>query len=278
MMTLGIDIGGSSIKLATIHQGEVLWKEQSATYSDPAPNQLISVLQQVLEPHKGDFDAIGLCVPGIVDPKRCKITLSVNLPKLAGVSLDDLIARAIGKPARQTKIFNDTVAAAADLIVAKKLTSRVLVLAIGTGVGAAVMDEGKPLETEPGSPGHIGQIDVSLGDHPPIGPDNGAGSLEAYLGAPALIRAYGSMESFFQNVKVSDDPIRALIRAVRICHAIYRPQHVILAGGIGLRLKHLSSELQNRINENLTKVALKNWTLSTAEHDFHAAIGAARMA
>ncbi|MBV9490447.1 MAG: MFS transporter, partial [Verrucomicrobia bacterium] len=61
-------------------------------------------------------------------------------------------------------------------------------LALGTGVGAAVLDDGVPLRVDGDSPGHLGQIDVSLDDRAPIGPDGGAGSLEGYLGVPAIRR------------------------------------------------------------------------------------------
>ena len=58
----------------------------------------------------------------------------------------------------------------------------------------------------------------------PIGPDGGAGSLEAYIGVPALMRQYGSMDAFFGRLQIMDAPMQALARAIRICHAIYRPQ------------------------------------------------------
>jgi hypothetical protein len=55
-------------------------------------------------------------------------------------------------------------------------------------VGASVLDEGgKFLHVSGESPGHFGQLDVSLETDPPIGPDGGAGSLEAYIGTAALI-------------------------------------------------------------------------------------------
>ena len=73
-------------------------------------------------------------------------------------------------------------------------------------------------------------------------------------------------------------PLSALVRAIRICHAIYRPDHIILAGGIGVRLLPLISKMKQACDVNLTKIAKEKWTLSAGEHDFHAALGAARLA
>jgi predicted NBD/HSP70 family sugar kinase len=86
------------------------------------------------------------------------------------------------------------------------------------------------------------------------------------------------MENFFTNAKASDGSIKALVRAIRICHAIYRPQHVALVGGVGTRMKHLVDDVKRAADTNLTSVADKSWTLAAGEHDFHAAAGAARLA
>jgi predicted NBD/HSP70 family sugar kinase len=219
-----------------------------------------------------------LCVPGLLDAARRTITLSVNVPGLAGVSLDDLVAQAVGTRLRRLNILNDAHAGAVDVVHQLQLRGRVACIALGTGVGMAVLDEGEPLLVEGNSPGHIGQVDVSLDDAAPVGPDGGHGSLEAYMGVPALQRDYGSTDAFLGRADVDAPPLRALGRAIRICHAIYRPAHVVLIGGIGVRLKRLLQPLKARIDANLTGVARADWQLHCGEHDFHAAIGAARLA
>jgi hypothetical protein len=68
------------------------------------------------------------------------------------------------------------------------------------------------------------------------------------------------------------------VRAIRIAHAIYRPQHVCLTGGIGVRLGGIVAEIRAAVNEKLTRVAREGWTLFTGENDYHAACGVARWA
>ena len=152
---------------------------------------------------------------------------------------------------------------------------------MGTGVGAAIVDSddgSKFLRVDGDSPGHLGQCDVSLEGEPVIGPDGGAGSLEGYLGVPALIERYGSAENALRDMQPTDPPVRALARIIRIAHAIYRPQHVTLAGGIGIRMGRLLPALQEQVNADLTRIAREDWTLTAGEHDYHAAVGAARLA
>jgi hypothetical protein len=129
------------------------------------------------------------------------------------------------------------------------------------------------------SPGHIGQMDVSVEGHPVIGPDGGAGSLEGYVGAAALAERYGAGNSDpVERIKLGEAPVLALARTIRICHAIYRPQHVCLAGGTGIRMGRLLPDLRARVERDLTRLAREGWTLTTGDHDFHAATGVAKLA
>lgn len=278
MISLGIDIGGTSIKMACIEDGKTLWTSQSPFYARPDTPALIDALRATAAGRVQNIDVAGLCVPGLMDQVKKMITLSVNVPGLMGIPLEELIGRALGDGLKQLKIVNDAVATATDVILARNLRGRICSLALGTGVGMGVLDDGVPLWVDGASPGHIGQVDCSVDDNPPIGPDGGAGSLEGYLGVPALKAAWGSTEHFIEKVKVTDAPIRALVRAIRICHGIYRPNHVVLVGGIGTRLARLVPEMHAAVSRNLTSIAYKDWSLLCGEHDFHAALGAARVA
>jgi predicted NBD/HSP70 family sugar kinase len=278
MISLGIDIGGTSVKLAAMENGQKLWTGQSGFYARPTTQQLIDAITDAARQRVQTVDFAGICVPGLLDRQRRMITLSVNVPGLMDIVLDTLVARALGSGIRNLRIINDAVATATDVILSKGLKGRVVSIALGTGVGMGVLDDGVPLMVEGASPGHIGQVDVSVDGDVPIGPDGGAGSLEGYIGVPALAARYGSMEAFYEKARVTDAPLRALARAIRICHAIYRPAHVVLVGGVGTRMKHLVPELKKLADTDLTSVARRDWTLSAGEHDFHAALGAARLA
>lgn len=281
MNALGIDIGGTSVKAAIVRDGSAVWTGRSARYAMPTRDQLTAAVVSVVAARPADtgkIDAAGLCAPGLLNRAERTITHSVNLPSLVGLRLDDIVAAAVGR-ALASSLLHDTHAAAYDLYVSRKITGRLLVLVLGTGVGAAVLDEGGPLCVDGESPGHFGQMDVSIEGDPVIGPDGGAGSLEGYIGSPALAARYGP--GFFDRLPTLDahePPLRALARAVRIGHALYRPHHVCLAGAIGNQLRPLLPRLRETIQRHLTRIARPAWTLATGDHDFHAALGAARLA
>ena len=280
IISLGIDIGGTCVKAAARDNGNTLWTGQSEFYAAPDTTALQNAIRQAVSGRVKQIGPIGLCVPGLFDAEKRTITAAVNVPGLVGIPLDRLVPDSLGLPASgKATICNDANACAVDLYTTRRMQGRLLVLALGTGIGMSVLDNGQPLIVESESSGHIGQIDVSIPGHDVIGPDGGAGGLEGYLGVAALRAAYGNDVSAAVAKFTGDEPaVQALVRAIRITHAIYRPDHVCLCGGIGTRTRHLLPKLRKLIDKNLTSLARPDWTLTTGDDDFHAARGAALLA
>ena len=280
MTSLGIDVGGSSVKLALVRDGQSLWQAQSETYTQPTRQQLAAAIRAGIAGRFEAGGAVGICVPGTRDLVKRTVIQSVNLPALNGLQLDELVAEAVGVLPSRIEIMTDANATGVDVYLVNGLKGRLCSIALGTGIGAAVIDEGGvPLFVDGESPGHIGQMDVSIQGEPVIGPDGGAGSLEGYLGAPALVKRYGpNMAKTLANLGPDDPPLKALARAIRICHAMYCPHHVALTGGIGIRMKHLLATIRRLVEKDLTRIAQPGWTLLCGEDDYHAARGAAKFA
>lgn len=298
--TLGLDIGGTRIKAALLHDGRLVGTFVTSRYRRPDRQTLLSAVAEAVQgvtqekagsepfsptcylpqddllPEKSLplFSGVGISVPGVLSHDRRRVLLSANVPGLQEIELPGLWAEL----APRGVVTTDQIAAAVDYASLNSIRGRLLSIAIGTGVGAAVLDcsaghpMGIPLRVNGDSPGHLGQVDVSLSDDPPIGPDGGAGSVEAYLGAAAL----GEVDP--AALSIDDLPLRALVRLLRVCHALYRPDHIALLGGIGLRLSHLGELLQERVNDRLTRLARPGWQLGFGADDFHAARGVARLA
>jgi glucokinase len=277
---LGIDIGGTSIKAAVRVDGRWGAFGQSGFYARPDADQLRRAIRQAAGPLP-DAAAIGLCVPGLMNAERNRVRFAVNVPGLVDLPLADLVPGALGwNGTRPLAIANDAVAAARDIYATRRLTDRLLLLTLGTGVGSVVLDDGgKLLDVEGGTCGHLGQIDVSIPGYDVIGPDGGAGGLEGYIGVAALRRMYGTdVSKAIADFSGTEPAMLALVRTLRIAHAIYRPLHICLCGGVGIRLKRLLPALKELIDRDLTSVARPDYTFTCGDDDFHAARGAATMA
>ena len=279
MRTLGIDIGGSSVKAALLDGDAVVWTAAGPAYNRPGTEELVAAVRQTVRWPLPPLDGVGLCVPGLLDVAAQTVTLAVNVPGLVGIPLPQIVARSLGiDQPKRLWVTNDAAATGYDIWATRRPAGRLMVIALGTGVGAAVIDDGKFLVVDGDSPGHIGQFDVGLGGEVVIGPDGGLGGLEGYIGAPAVAARYPTdLRKTLEAWKGDEMEIRALSRAIRICHAIYRPQHICLAGGMGIRLGHVLPAIRRQVEDRLTSVARPGWTLTAGEDDFHAARGVARL-
>ncbi len=280
MKALGIDIGGTRVKAAMVDSatGVPSWTWTSAAYAKPAVDELERLVRSAVLAAPASPASVGLCIPGVVDARTGTVVRCVNIPGLEGTDPVAVVRRCLRDNAPAITRWTDAYAAGVDVRLTEGLEGRLLAISLGTGVGAAVIDDGcRQLVLHGHSSGHFGQMDVSLSEEAPLGPDGGRGSLEAYIGGPALMRRWGDPATIAASLETTSEPVRALARAIRIAHAIYKPDHVRLLGGVGLALARLGEGWRDVVARDLTCVAKPGWTLGHARHEHHAAAGAARL-
>src|SRR2546423_14987956 len=95
MSALGIDIGGSSVKLAAVNSTKTLWQQQSERYTQPTRSQLAHAIRKAAAGRSERDAAVGICVPGRRDQGGRSVLLSVNIPTLNGLTLVELFTDAI---------------------------------------------------------------------------------------------------------------------------------------------------------------------------------------
>lgn len=290
MDAIGIDIGGSSVKAALIGDWGV-FTTRSAGYSAPDRDALVHSIRGCIEdlrsrcPGELHRDTpVGLCLPGRLGSHGEWIERSVNLPSLEGWRFERMLADTLGYVPASHRIVSDVLATAHDLVVRDGSRGRVAVIAIGTGVGLAVMDDGMPCTIGGRSIGHLGQIDVGrLGETDLVSSDGAVNTLECYVGLRALRTRMGAVDEpgiteAIAGLAVDDPFMLAIVRAIRIVHAIYAPDRICLAGGIGMLLAARGSEIRRLVDAGLTTLAKADWSLGYGDSLHHAAVGAARLA
>ncbi len=284
--SLGIDIGGSSVKLALINDGADPHTLRGEAYEKPLLDLLAERIKATFEAllqksgvKRDTVGAVGVCVAGPMD-KQGVIEMAANLPSLAGVNLAQWIDEQLnlGVPVTAS---TDANAAAACEHRRNPMPGRTLYLSLGTGVGGAVLDDGRPVIITRGTSGHFGHMDVSGGEpDAPSTPGAGRGALEAYVGFRTLEAdgvPFTSPERFVHPTMKR--ALAAMARGLRILLAVYRPDHVVLMGGTVDIYAPALDQVKSMADDGLTKAAPAQWTLTTGQTDnFAAAIGAASLA
>ncbi|RUX97742.1 ROK family protein [Mesorhizobium sp. M7D.F.Ca.US.004.01.2.1] len=129
---LAIDLGGTNLR-AAVHTGDVRMLE--ALSREPAPANLDAFVIRIraLCAEAGAVEALGIAVPGLVEGSICRWV--PNLPWLDGVDVARLF------PGLRIALGNDAqIAMLAEAVEGSaKGMSDAILLAIGTGIGSAVL-------------------------------------------------------------------------------------------------------------------------------------------
>jgi len=195
---VGLDLGGTHLKAAVVDDhGRVLHKMGSATRAERGVEAVLSDLAQAAdvvitasEVERGDIAGVGIGAPGPLSPSRGLIYRSANLPPFQNVPIRDELARRTGLP---VAFDNDGNAAAlgefwvgAGSPDASGPVRDLVLLTLGTGVGAGVILDGRLLHGHFENAGELGHTIVEPGGLPcPCGQ---RGCLEQYASAGAVAR------------------------------------------------------------------------------------------
>ncbi|MBV8937112.1 MAG: ROK family protein [Alphaproteobacteria bacterium] len=165
MPILGIDIGGTRLKAGLVDEGGTIVRKNVAetpTNLKGLRATVASVVQGLTAPGEVPT-AVGVGCKGIIDTSTATvITLPGTFKFLEGVRLPDLVAPSF-KEAPPVYADNDARAALAGEIVwgAAKGRRNVIMLTLGTGVGGAVLVDGKIMRGASGAAGLLGHVTIA---------------------------------------------------------------------------------------------------------------------
>lgn len=162
METFGaIDVGGTGIKYGVVDaNGVTVWEDSIPTLADEGRQAVVGRICDVvrrIEQRSADVAAIGLGVPGIVDPDTKHVQAPPNLPGWDDV---DLLSSIRGVTSKPIDIENDANAAAlAEAHMgAGAEHPNFLYATLGTGIGGGIILNGQLYRGPHGDAGEIGHI------------------------------------------------------------------------------------------------------------------------
>jgi glucokinase len=210
----------------------------------------------------GRVTAVGIAVPGLVDETRGIARASVNIGWREQPLRDRLIER-LGVP---VVVLQDVRAAARaeGLLGAGRDCQSWLLITLGTGIGGAVVTDGRPFPGAHGTAGEIGHIVVA-----PDGPRCGCGAqgcVESVASAGALARRYGggvTAQEVFELARdgdpraaeLLDDAIKGLAAALRTAVLLVDPERIVIGGGLAAAGAALFEPVEAELQRQLTFLA-----------------------
>lgn len=283
-MVIGIDLGGMSAKAALLVGDQLKGKSRVETSaSNTAEQTAVALAQLVLQTAEkanksmDDIQAIGIGSPGVVDSTDGVIASWTNFG-WKNVPLASLVEKYTGK---KTFVLNDANAAAlgeARYGAGRQYSSSVL-LTLGTGIGSGIILGGKLYEGSMGAGAEAGHMVIQVGGVP-CGCGR-KGCFEQYASASALIRdtkkaMFEDKESAmweltgrdpekvdgktaFAAAKAGDAAAQTVVKnyimylgeGILNLVNIFRPEAIILGGGVCNEGEYLLAPLRKYIAERL---------------------------
>lgn len=279
---IGIDIGGMTVKgIIVDKEGKVYSDDRIATGCEDGGNAmcrnivaLINKLLAVAGIQKSEIEGIGVGCPGLIDSENGVVVFAGNL----GLSQFPLAKAVADKTDLPVKITNDANAAAlgeAKFGAGKKYSDSILVT-LGTGVGGGIVIGGKLFEGNKSAGAEIGHMVIE---------NNGyyctcgrRGCFECYASATALMKRTKEMmeddtsSEMWKNYtpqtvsgrtpfeyydtdlaarQVVDWYVKHLACGITNLANIFRPQIVMLGGGVSEQGEKLTVPVQKLVDKEL---------------------------
>lgn len=260
-LTLGVDVGGTSIKCSAIDpSGESRQVLRMPTPKDEASGaQTASVVIGLIDRIRAaddmkdhDIAAIGLAVPGIVDEASGTVVSAVNLG-WQDVGFRALVAQGVDRPVAFGQDVRTGALAEARLGAARGYPVSVF-LPIGTGVSIATVIDGTPLASG-GWAGELGQLPIGRPgdvDRAPVESLASASAIAARTGCSSALEA---AERVRQGdplaVRVWTEAIDALADALAWTVGVTGAGIVVVGGGLGTAGRLLLDPLEAALGARL---------------------------
>ncbi len=274
MKTAVLDIGGTAIKSGIWDGKEIGMFREWETMASQGGKALMERAKAILRTF-GTFDAIGVSTAGQVDTSAGKIQYANdNIPGYTGTPVKDILEQEFHVP---VAVENDVNAAALGEMYngAAKGLADFLCLTYGTGVGGAIVMDGRVRQGSNYGGGSFGGILVHPEDcHPG---ELWSGCYEKYASATALVNRVKRIDPELDDGrKIFDAFGRSEVRAVvdgwideivyglvTLIH-IFNPSDILLGGGI-LAQSYIIEEVRRRvvllIDSNMSHVRIRQASL-----------------
>jgi glucokinase len=190
--SIGVDLGGTNLRIAAITiDGQMLEKitlgVKVALGRDYVIGEMCDAILRLTDKYRGSgkFIGAGIGVPGIIDKETGMMRKSANLPGWSEYPVRDEIERRLG-----TRVFLDNDAKVAALgeqwLGAGRGVDNMAMITLGTGIGGAIILNGKIFYGMNGMAGEFGHVTIEP-NGVPCGCGN-HGCAERYASATAIVR------------------------------------------------------------------------------------------
>ncbi|HDZ04270.1 hypothetical protein LCGC14_0239800 [marine sediment metagenome] len=271
---LGVDIGGTNIKIGRVVNGKVLQKCKIPVNRDDLEQVTLDNLYKGLKALMTDsVKVIGIGVPAVVDIESGTIFDVQNIPSWTNVALKNLVEEKFNVP---VYINND----ANCFAIGEKQFGKIrefkncVALSLGTGMGMGIIIDEKLYNGVLCGAGEIGMVPYL------------DGILEHYTGSFFFEREYKNSALVLYNkaLEGNENALRAfkeygihLAEAIKIILYMYAPEAIILGGSISNSFQFFEKSLRTGLESFAYQKQIENLKIQTSDLVDSPILGAAAL-
>lgn len=271
---LGIDIGGTNLKIGRVENGKVVEETFKAVDKIATKEGILSSLFEAIDRViKPNIVGIGVGVPGVVDPLTGIIYDIQNIPAWEEVALKDILEQRYGLP---VSINNDANCfALGEKIFGKgKNYQNFIGLSIGTGIGAGVIINNRIYNGVLCGAGEVGMLAYK------------DSILEDYAGSFFFSKKHNtSAKEISERAKNGDDNALKLFdefglhvgEAIKAILYMLAPEAIILGGSISKSFPLFKNSLESSLNTFAYQKQIQNLKIEISNQSGVAILGAASL-
>ena len=306
MISFGIDIGGTFIKIIAVNEtGKILKSQKTKTPCELSSSKFLNFLTEVINKWKKELKTkkavIGIGIAGDTDNKKGILRFAPNIP-WPNLKIVSSLKKSTGC---KCFVSNDANMAAFG-VYKKELKEKyknILVLTLGTGIGGGIIIDGKLYQGATGTAGEFGHIkigDIKTGNICGCG---ARGCLESYIGTnnlkrltlqvvkenptsvlAKLLKREGFVVKILSDAASKKDKYSLQIwqffgtclgRALSDLILIFNPEVIILSGGVSGGAEYFMPSLRKIFKEQKIKEPFKNIKLLISKTKDIGALGSA---
>lgn len=280
---LGIDIGGTAVKLGLVDEtGTVLDRAERSVsfdgYRTPILDTVRAAAADFTDGRRGQLAGIGVSATGQIDSRKGIVAGTCgSLPGWVGAPIRDRLTEDFGLPVTVANDANCMCLGEVWVGAARGCTD-VIGITIGTGIGGGILTGGRLLEGARGLGGEMGHYRTHALDGVPC-TCGARGCWERYASTTALVRAAQAIDPELRDGRAIFAAARAgrcdvlnlldrwmdeIAQGLAGMVHIFNPQRILVGGGVSAQKELLIEPLEHKVKAAVMPAFAEGLTLQAA--------------
>ena len=258
-MKIGIDLGGTNVRMGIVSNGKIISRVTEPCKANKPEEAVIDQLKGMIRQLiNQDIESIGIGVPSVVDAERGIVYNVANIPSWKEVHLKDILEEEFKIPVFVNNDCN-CFALGEYYFGEGNGFNNLVAVALGTGVGAGIIIDGKLYNGDNTGAGEIGCLPYLEYDY------------ESYCSSSYFVREHGitGREAFDKASKGDGEALMIWQEAghhignlIKVILFAYDPSVIIMGGSISNAYKFFATAMIETLNtfpypETVKKVEIR---------------------